>query len=83
MLMLMLMLASLVRTGLKDSCNYVAVPHDVRFSLKKLRIYAIFIYFSYLAVKREDDAAKNDSKAEEDRPAPGLGGTNVRFPSKL
>ncbi|XP_020630155.1 uncharacterized protein LOC110067193 [Orbicella faveolata] len=31
-------------------------------------------------VKREDEAAKNDSKAEEERPAPGLGGTNVRFP---
>ena len=34
----------------------------------------------YLAVKRKDDI---DSKTDEDRPAPGLGGTNVRFPSKL
>ena len=40
-------------------------------------------HFYYLAVKREDEAAKNDSKAEEEKPAPGLGGTNVRFPSKL
>lgn len=40
-------------------------------------------HFYYLAVKREDEAAKNDSKVEEERPAPGLGGTNVRFPSKL
>lgn len=38
-------------------------------------------------MKREDEAA-DDAKADEDeevsdRPAPGLGGTNVRFPSKL
>ena len=40
-------------------------------------------HFYRLAVRREDEAARNDSQAEEDRPAPGLGGTNVRFPSKL
>ena len=37
----------------------------------------------YLVVKREDEAGADDAEADEDRPAPGLGGTNVRFPSKL
>lgn len=40
-----------------------------------------------LVVKRQGEAA-DDAKADEDKkvadsPAPGLGGTNVRFPSKL
>jgi len=44
-------------------------------------------YLIFIVVKREDEAA-DDAKADEDkevadRPAPGLGGTNVRFPSKL
>lgn len=45
------------------------------------------LYLIFIVVKREDEAA-DDAKADEDkevadRPAPGLGGTNVRFPSKL
>lgn len=46
------------------------------------------LYLIFIVVKREDEAAADDAKADEDkevadRPAPGLGGTNVRFPSKL
>ena len=49
----------------------------------KTRIFVVFNSFHLLSVKRQDEAADeaDNNKNVTDR-APGLGGTNIRFPSK-